>query len=257
MQKKEIYYKTFEDDFEKEINAKKIDNKYKYLHKNIFWNLFYFIAYRLIATPIAYVYMKLKFGLKFENKKVLKENKKRGCFLYINHTQPIGDAFMPTLLNFPKKTYVIVHPNNVSIPFWGNIIKLLGPLPIPGDLETSRNFMNAIKEIISKKMAVVIYPEAHVWEYYTKIRPYKASSFKYPIMFNAPTFGITVTYKARKKRSPKMIVYVDGPFYADEELSVNEKKENLKNKIYEKMVERAKNNDVEYIKYVKVKENEE
>ena len=257
MQKKEIYYKTFEDDFEKEINAKKIDNKYKYLHKNIFWNLFSFIAYRLIATPIAYVYMKLKFGLKFENKKVLKENKKRGCFLYINHTQPIGDAFMPTLLNFPKKTYVIVHPNNVSIPFWGNIIKLLGPLPIPGDLETSRNFMNAIKEIISKKMAVVIYPEAHVWEYYTKIRPYKASSFKYPIMFNAPTFGITVTYKARKKRSPKMIVYVDGPFYADEELSVNEKKENLKNKIYEKMVEHAKNNDVEYIKYVKVKENEE
>lgn len=251
-----VYYKTFEDDFEKKVDAQKIDGSYKYLHKNIFWNIFSFIVYRLVATPIAYLYMKLKFGLKFENRKLLKIHKNKGYFLYINHTQPIGDAFMPTLLNFPKKTYVMVHPSNVSLPFWGNIIKFLGPLPIPGDLESGRNFVNAIDELISKKKAVVIYPEAHVWKYYTKIRPYKASSFKYPIKFDAPAFAITVTYKERKNKSPKMVAYVDGPFYPDENLLANEKRENLKNKVYEIMKKRAKNSDIEYIKYVKVEENE-
>ena len=119
MQKQQIqYYKDeLNDEFEgKEITPIKIDGKYKYVHNNIFWKLTSFLLYRIIATPIAYLYMKFKFRLKIINKDVLKGLKGKGYFMYVNHTQDIGDAFNPTIVNFPRKVQVVVHPNNVSIP---------------------------------------------------------------------------------------------------------------------------------------------
>lgn len=255
-----VYYKNeLTDDFEEnDIEPIKIDGSYKYLKKSFIWNLISFITYRIIATPIAYLYMKFVCGMKIENRSALKHAKGQGYFLFINHTQLIGDAFMPTIINFPRKTYVVVHPNNISIPFWGNLIKLLGPLPIPGDLMAMRNFLEAMEEVINKKSSVVIYPEAHVWPYYTKIRNYDDTTFKYPIKFNVPSYAVTVTYRKRKNenKKPKVVVYIDGPFYPKEEVTLKEKRETLRNEIYNAMVERAKNNDVEYIKYVKVKEND-
>ncbi len=257
MQKQQIqYYKDeLNDEFEgKEITPIKIDGKYKYVHNNIFWKLTSFLLYRIIATPIAYLYMKFKFRLKIINKDVLKGLKGKGYFMYVNHTQDIGDAFNPTIVNFPRKVQVVVHPNNVSIPFWGNIIKFLGPLPIPGDIESSRNFMDAIQTYIDKKNVITIYPEAHVWNYYTKIRTFKSHSFKYPIKAEAPVVVMTITYNKTKREIPQIVAYIDGPFYADKNLSIKDQKEDLRNKAFNCMSERAKNNNIEYIKYIKAGE---
>ena len=43
--------------------------------------------------------------------------------------------------------------------------------------------------------------------------------------------------------------YVDGPFYSDKLDTLKEKQESLRNKVYECMQERAKNSNVEIIKY--------
>ena len=161
---------------------------------------------------------------------------------------------MPTIVNFPKKVYVVVHPNNVSIPFWGNIIKFLGPLPIPGDISSGKNFVNAISSHIKNGKVVMFYPEAHVWSYYTKIRNFDYSTFKYPITENAPTFVMTITYKKRKILSPRIIAYIDGPFFPKEGLNNRDKREDLRNQVFKAMNERIKNNDIEFIKYVKVGE---
>ena len=48
--------------------------------------------------------------------------------------------------------------------------------------------------------------------------------------------------------------YIDGPFWADENLnSIKDKKQNLRDKIYNQMVERSKNSTYEFIEYKKVK----
>ena len=250
-----VYYKDeLTDDFSdnSKIKTKKIDKNYKYIHKNIFWNLCSFVLYRIIMTPYAYLYMKLKFGLKFVNRQAIKDCKHKGFFVYSNHTQEIGDAFIPTLLNFPKKTYVVVHPNNISIPFWGNIIKFLGPLPLPGDIGAGKNFVSSIERLINNKNVITIYPEAHVWNYYTKIRNYSKDSFKYPAKFNAPVFIATTTYKKRKKKIPQIVVYIDGPFIAPNGLNINEKSIWLRNKALNIMNERALNSNAQFIEYVKV-----
>ena len=78
-------------------------------------------------------------------------------------------------------------------------------------------------------------------------------SFKYPVQLETPAFCMTNTYQSYGKNNDKvkMVTYIDGPFFPDEGLSVKEKQQNLRDKIYNCMVERSKNSNIEHIKYVK------
>ena len=260
MSKKEqqvVYYNSeTEDDFsDADITPKVIDENYKYLHSSMTYNILSFIAYRIIATPLAFLYCKLKFRYKTINKKALKKHKKEGYFLYGNHTQQIGDAYLPTMAVFPKRNYVIVHPDNVSMPVLGKITPMLGAMPLPSNLKAGRNFLNAIEKRILQNHCVTIYPEAKIWPYYTKIRPFPATSFKYPVKFDTPCYCFTHTYHKRKhSKKPRIITYIDGPFYANPDLPVKEQEQDLRDRVYNQMVERSKLNTYEYIKYVKRKD---
>lgn len=257
---KKIYYYTDElnDDFaEKSINPIKIDENYKYVHKNVFWKIGSFIVYRLIALPIAFVYSKCVHKLKVIGKEKLKEAKGKGYFTYQNHTQVILDTLMPTLINFPRKAHIVAHPDNVSIPFLGGFNKMMGGFPIPSDIKTTKNFLSAMEYFLSKKNVIAVYPEAHVWPYYTKIRNFVSTSFKYPVKYKVPCFAYTTTYNKRDNKKPQIIVYIDGPFYADESLSAKKAEQDLRDRVYKKMVERCKNSNVEFYTYIKqeAKEN--
>ena len=111
--RKIIYYSDeLNDEFSKaQITPIRIDGKYVYCHDRAVEKLASFFWYRIIFTPIAYSYSKLCFGHKTVGKSKLSKCKGKGYFLYGNHTQDIGDAFLPNLLNFPKRDYFIVHPN--------------------------------------------------------------------------------------------------------------------------------------------------
>ena len=257
---KKIYYYTDElnDDFaEKSINPIKIDENYKYVHKNVFWKIGSFIVYRLIALPIAFVYSKCVHKLKVIGKEKLKEAKGKGYFTYQNHTQVILDTLMPTLINFPRKAHIVAHPDNVSIPVLGGFNKMMGGFPIPSDIKTTKNFLSAMGYFLSKKNVIAVYPEAHVWPYYTKIRNFVSTSFKYPVKYKVPCFAYTTTYNKRDNKKPQIIVYIDGPFYADESLSAKKAEQDLRDRVYKKMVERCKNSNVEFYTYIKqeAKEN--
>ncbi len=114
-----------------------------------------------------------------------------------------------------------------------------------------KNFFDILKKRISKGQSITIYPEAHIWPYYTKIRPFKSVSFAYPVELSVPVFCITNTYQkcGRKNNKIKIVSYIDGPFYADSNLPKVKQKKELRDKVYNQMVERSKNSNIEYIKY--------
>ena len=123
--KKVIYYEDeLNDEFsEAKITPKKIDENYKYIHKNVIWNACAFLLQNIISLPIKYLYAKIKFRTKTIGKEKLKPYKKQGYFIYGNHTQEVLDPFIPTLGNFPRKCHIVAHPDNVSIPILGNLFK--------------------------------------------------------------------------------------------------------------------------------------
>lgn len=248
-----IYYSDeLNDEFAGDnITPIKIDGNYQYVRKSFFKKLTHFFWYRMVATPIAYSYLKIKFRHKIVNKKILKELKD-GYFMYGNHTHNMADAFIPSMISIPKDAYLIVHPNNVSMPYLGKITPSLGAIPLPDNLDATRNFIDCLKYRVSKKNAICIYPEAHIWPYYTKIRPFKDLSFRYPVEFDKPIVVFTNVYLKRKhSKNPKIVTYLDGPFYPDLNLSKKEARQKLRSEAYEAMVLRSKLNNVEIIKYVK------
>ena len=239
-----------------QITPRRIDGNYRYCHESLWKRFTHFFWYRIVATPIAYCYAKWALGHKTVGREMLKPYRKTGYFLYGNHTQIIGDAFIPSLLTFPKDCYVIVHPNNVSMPVLGRVTPSMGALPLPDDMEAYRNFLRAVDRRINEGHTVAIYPEAHIWPFYTKIRPFSDQSFHYPVKKSTPCFCFTNTYQKRKlSKKPRVVTYVDGPFFPDASLPRRDQKRDFRNRIYEAMQNRAKNSTVEWIQYRKEPDN--
>lgn len=256
---KTYYYKDeLTDEFSvSNIKTRKIDKDYVYIKKGFTARLGRFFAYRLIATPIAILYSKLVLGQRVKNKKVLRPFKKQGYFLFVNHTQQIGDAFLPNVALFPKSVYMIVHPDNVSQKVLGKITPYLGAIPTPTTISAMRGFKNAVEKRILEGNCVTVYPEAHIWPYYTKIRPFGDASFSYPIKQNTPVFCFTNTYQKKgKSEHPQIVTYIDGPFYPDKSLPLRKQRKFLRAEVYMAMCERAKKSNVEWIKYIPAQEKE-
>lgn len=251
MKKKTLtyYYKDeLNDDFAGfKRNPKRIDKDYKFVSNNLVWNFIAFIVYRIIMTPIAYLYVRLKFRTKIVGKKKFKECKKTGYFMFGNHTNVPFDGYIPTVA-CGKKTYVVVHPDNIALKGTENYMKMIGAIPTPTTVDGFKPFMNALEKRLNSKCAIAIYPEAHIWPYYTKIRPFKSVSFKYPLKYNKPSYCLTTCYKKRKhSKKPRVVVYVDGPFYPNDYTN----QEELRNDIYNVMCMRSLDSDYEYVKYIK------
>ena len=251
-----IYYSDeLNDEFSRAVIVpRKIDEKYKY-RRVFLWNLISMLFQNVLSMPIKYLYAKCKLRIKFVGKEKFKEYKKTGFFMYGNHTQIFADTFIPSLADFPKRNFFIVNPENISMKGSGWIVELLGAIPVPGSISVAKNFMDRIEQLQQKNYSVTIYPEAHIWPYYTKIRPFKSVSFKYPVKLNKPSFCFVNTYQSYGKNKDKVriVTYIDGPFFPNENLNPKQAQEDLRNRIYEKMCQRSKNSNTEVIKYIKKK----
>ena len=252
------YVDELRDDFAgTDINTKKISGDYQYLSRNPLRKAFAWFLHHIIAAPIVFLYNQIGHGERIVGRKKLKPYRKTGYFMYGNHTRAAGDGYEPSLASFPRKAYIIAGPDAVSIPGVRRIVQDLGAIPLPSDTASARNFHEALRELSEKGFPVAIYPEAHIWPYYTKIRPFPDTSFAYPVECGVPSFCFVNTYhKSRFLKRPKMITYIDGPFFPPEEGETKTKKKALRDAVYSRMTELAGHSDVELIRYVKREVND-
>ena len=255
MDKRKVIY--YEDERNDEfstavIEPRRIDGDYVYDRRGPLRAVTRFFWYRMVATPIAFLYVKLALRQKSVGREKLKPFRKQGIYMYGNHTQAVGDPFTPNVFSFPKRVSFIVHANNVSMPVLGRINPSLGAIPLPDNMEAFKNFRACVNGRIEKGHAVVIYPEAHIWPYYTKIRNFPDDSFGYPAKSDTPVFCFVNTYKGRGEgKKPDMITYIDGPFYPDMDIPLKQRRKKLRDEVYETMCRRAENSDIEVIRYIR------
>ncbi len=244
------YYQSFTDDFAQSANQDfNLPDDYVWVRNDVSSKVLSNLIYGL-AIVFGGIYCKLFLHTKIRGRKNIK-GVNGDFFIYGNHTQPVGDVILPALCVLPKRIYTVVSTANYGIPVIGKILPYLGALPIVNTLHGMKELTKAIGTRIKKGHPVVIYPEAHVWEYYTKIRPFPDTSFKFPVKFNKPAFAMTVTYKKSKLfRRPITEVFFDGPFYAKGNTAA-EKTADLHSKVLLTMQERSKNSNFAYIEYKK------
>ncbi len=249
-----FYYSEPTDDMIATVKQEmKIPEDWNYAPDSLWWRFKAFWIFYLTKVYV-YFYVPLKLHVRIKNKKVIKKAKGSGFVLYGNHVYPYSDAFSPAIIS-NKRIYTIVSPANFGIPVLGKILPYLGGLPLGHTEELKQRFNDAIDKRLQQKRCLVIFPEAHVWPYYTGIRDFIDGSFKYPIRNNVPIFSFVTTFQKRKHSDkPKATIYVDGPFYPNSKLSMEENKKYLHDEIYKSFVKYNKYNTYEYFKYIKKKD---
>jgi len=256
-----FYYTSEEDD---PIQTKEQERKekvvlpegYEFIPKNPFVRLYSAILFRLFWVFGQY-YERGYWQTKFYGREKLKKARGTGYVMYANHTNPFHDVFGPAFAA-DKRIFTIISPVNLKLPGIGKFLPMIGGIPL-GTNDAEKKAMNEAvdKRLVKQKKCLVIYPEAHVWPYATKVRKFPAGdkSFKYAVRNNLPIFTMTTTYHKRKNNRhgdlPRMDVYVDGPFFPAPEKSEAENRAMLAKKAYDSMVKYSKKNTYEYFQYKK------
>lgn len=245
------YYRSFSDDFiESPDQNYSVTEDYPWVPQGLRGRLLSGLIYSA-AFVISTVYCRLFLHARFRNARVLRKGAKNGAFIYANHTQPVGDVFNPALAAFPHRIYTVVSPANLALPVIGKILPFLGAIPIPDTVSGMKKFNETIALRLEQKRCITIFPEAHVWEYCTFIRPFPDASFKFPVKYGKPVFCLTATYQRQRFcRRPTLTIFTDGPFYPDSTLSPKEQAADLRGRVLECMQNRSKESNFDYIEYV-------
>ena len=253
-----FYYASEEDDpIKTDEQEKKVEvglpEGYEFIPKNPFVKLYSAVLFRIFKLFGQY-YERGYWQAKFYGREKLKKARGKGYVIYANHTNPFHDVFGPALAA-DRRIFTIISPVNLKIPGIGKVLPYIGGLPLGKTTEEKKAFNEAADERLKQKKVLVIYPEAHVWPYATKVRKFPAGdrSFKYAVRNNLPIFTMTTTYHKRKDKKrgdlPRMDVYIDGPFWPDVNLGEDENRAKLAKEAYDSMVKYSKKSSYEYFQY--------
>ena len=248
------YSDPLHDDFAgTDIRTKPLKKKYRYIHTGALWRFAEAFLYRLAAQPLAFLYLKLHFGQRFADRRCLRKARGSGLYIYANHTNALLDAFCPNIARPSRRTHIIAGPDTMSIPGIGNLVEMLGVIPLGSTSDQKLAMEKCVFGRAAQGRNIVVYPEAHIWPYYTGIRPFPAASFRFPARDGLPVYAMTNCYRARRfAKRPRVETYLDGPFYADKSLSERENRVYLRDLCYNAMVKRAEeHSDCEYCRYVR------
>ena len=175
---------------------------------------------------------------------------------YVQNTGAAFSAFpnatMPTLLAFPRRAYVLASPDALSIPLISRLVQMLGAMPVPDTLAGHRPFLRALETRAAEGALIAVYPEAHIWPYYTGVRPFSDASFAYPVHFGCPVVACAVTYRRRLLPflPPALTLTLSDPILPNPDAAPGEERRRLRDQVYRFLCQQAKRNQVRYYDYV-------
>lgn len=239
------YHDEVNDDFANtNIETQKTPDDFEYLPKSPVYRLLGPLVYHFLVVNVS-VGEKLFARIPIKNKKVLRHRKdcSRGYFIYSNHTSMLTDAVSAPISSYPRQCYTVAHPDVISIKGIKTLVRMLGALPTPSTKNNYVNFLEGINQLYEEGCPIVIFPEAHIWPKYNKIRNFPSISFHYPVKLGAPCYVKTTVYRKRLNGHSKPVIYLDGPFYPNPDLPYRKALEDLRDRVHDQMVRRVEENE--------------
>lgn len=206
---------------------KEIDENYNFINKNIFFRIWSRLL-RRVGIIFLGPWIKRRYRLKIVGKENIKLVRRKGVMVTVNHVHNFDNVLVGSRLLRHRKCYFITLKDNINMPFLGFMLRSLGGIPIPTNRHAMPMFENTIDELLKKKKAIIICPEASLWPYYRGIRPFKKGAFRFAARNDVPVLPVVISFrrKLRKKQAKRgkikykyyFTVFVGKPLYADENL---------------------------------------
>lgn len=224
----------------------KFDSNYPYINKK---KSFLFLRWlvRVLLVLIVFPYSKLYLGLKIKGKNNLKDNKdiiKNGVISVSNHIH-MWDYISIMKAIKPIKPYTIVWDKNVNGES-GNLVRLVGGIPIPTNMGGKIKFYKAINELLNDGKWIHIYAEGSMWEFYYPIRPFKDGAAALAIKMNKPIIPMAFSYRKpswiRKhifKQEASLTLNIGTPIYKNPVLDYEEARDELTERLHDEVCKLA------------------
>ena len=157
-----------------------------------------------------------------------------------NDNYAIHRSLIPYLKN-KNKFYKVIREGNYTgfKGLFGFLFRNANTLPLSSNMETMKNFMRAIKELLERGEKILIYPEQAMWWNYRKPRPLKDGAFKLAVNNNAPIIPCFITMEDSEFIDPdgfNVQAYTINflkPIYPNSELTKKENIEYMRNRNFQ------------------------
>ena len=236
------YYSGFDEDFmhTKIVKNVVVDEKYQYIPKNPFVRGFRNLMYYTLGYPGVKLIDRFSYGVKVYGKKNLKGIK--GALIVGNHSNEFDGSFAIVEVSGPRKCYVIANKDAIEVPVARLFTKAFGALPVPDNNKGLANLNQSVVKMLQKGSRVAIFPEAHIWPYYTGLRPFASVGFHYAVKADVPVIPFAVSYRLRKGKNkmakkPQVNITILKPIYPDKNKTLAENKTYLAKMAYEQIKE--------------------
>lgn len=192
-------------------NPPPVDENYNYESKNIFFKLFswffYSLAWLLLPIWAAFWMRPIVKGRKY-----LRQVRKQGVIMVANHIHKLDAPIICACANRSRKIRFVMLKENLDIPVTGQFLRALGGIPLGSTMGGMKNFSRYVHSLLERKKAVLIYPEAALWPYYTKLRPFLNGAFVFATKSKVPVLPMVYTFKVNKRgKKTRMVLNILPP----------------------------------------------
>lgn len=222
---------------------KKISDDYKYRKRSPIYKFSSWLL-RVFALIFLPIFNAFAYHFRIKGKKNLAKINRKGCIVVANHVLHMDAGIIASsIFNYKKLSFIILG-ENATIPVAGKLITALGGVPIADDLKGTRKFMGYCSWLLKKKKPILVFPEKALWHGYKGIRPFDKGAFSIAVKNNVPILPIIITLKNRNKnkKKPRYKAYfeIKAPIYPNEQQSMNERAEELRDETHKVFVETSK-----------------
>ena len=223
------------------IMKDKVDDKYKFVLKNVFFKTFSFIFYIfvwLVLGPILFFH----YYPKIKGRKNLK--KVKNAVFVSNHVFALDCAMLDIYAVPFKRPYILSDKNTMTMPIVKPIIRSLLAVPIPDGIAPYKNFVKSLDDELSRGRSLLVYPEGSLWPYFPRIKPFKNGAFRFAVKNKLPVVPIVLSfrkpcgfYRMFGRKAPFLNINILEPIYINEENSQKEEEFRLNELVHQKMTD--------------------
>ena len=146
-----------------------------------------------------------------------------------------------------ERTYFITLASNFKIPLVRHLIRILGGVPLPTDVQTTAEMFSEMGKALKKGACVQIYPEGILLPYCRGLRPFRRGAFYLAEENQVPVLPMVITFHSPTgirriyKRKPCLHLHILPPLWPDPALPKRQQIKDLQERCFYSMHKRSRN----------------
>jgi 1,2-diacylglycerol 3-alpha-glucosyltransferase len=169
--------------------------------------------YYVVAVPLLFLWTRLVLGVRSEGKSRLPRG---GALTVCNHVHLL-DSVLVALAMFPRRVVFTAAAFNLTNPWYGGLVRLLGGVAVPRTTAGLPLFFSELSLFLADGRIVHFFPEGELVPYDTGLRDFKRGAFHLAAQARVPVVPLSIRFTPPRglrrliRRKPTMVIVVGEP----------------------------------------------